>query len=233
MNELKLGKVSNAELASWFLVEETTLSRRKKKYLERLKLYCDFISCRGGVEILEIYKAFYIQNKNYKIVEDNFDNYWDESGLDTCRHVGEQIHEDFQEQLTVQEDTTVKHVAQVRNSKFNKPNGDDVGPEGRCHYVLCKKDNKGKPVWLNYEEDQIKKQLLEKWFKGADEKTIIVQSMINEGQITKEEAWSVYSKLMRLPKSYSGFMSEFKKLTGTQLIRGTFIERSGPEESAF
>lgn len=228
LDELKLGKVTNAELASWFDTTESNLSHKKKKFLEKLKTYCEFKLYRGGVEIIKIYKPFYIKNQNYKIVEENFDNYWDESGLDTCAHVGSQIYEDFHNQLTVKENTTIKHTAQVRDAKYNKPSGDDVGPEGKCYYVLCKKDGE-KPVWLNSEQDKIKQELLNKWFKGADEKTVIVQDMINSGEITEEGAWKTYSNLMKLPKSYPGFMAEYKKRTGIQLIRGTFIVKNNEE----
>ena len=48
--------------------------------------------------------------------------------------------------------------------------------------------------------------------------------MINNKEITKEEGWETYSRLMKLPKSYTGFMKEFKEKTGIQLIRGTQIE---------
>ena len=38
--------------------------------------------------------------------------------------------------------------------------------------------------------------------------------MINNKEITKEEGWETYSRLMKLPKSYTGFMKEFKEKTG-------------------
>lgn len=226
MDELRLGKVSNADLASWFLVEETTLSRRKKKYLEKLKNYCDFAPYRGGVEITKIYKSFYIQNQSYKIVQEHFSEYWNSSGLDTCSHVGTQIYEDYQDQLTVKESTTIKHTVQVRDEKYNKPFSEKNGTEGKCSYILCKKNDKGQPVFLTYGEEEIKKDLLVKYFGSAEEKTVMIQQMIKNGEITNEEAWERYSEMMNLPRCYPAFMSEFKKLTGVQLIKGTLLDRT-------
>lgn len=58
----------------------------------------------------------------------------------------------------------------------------------------------------------------------------MVQQMVENGEITEEQAWQEYSALIQLPKFYPCFMSEFKKLTGVQLIRGTLLDKT---ESAF
>lgn len=225
MKELKLGKISNAELADWFETSEKNLSNRKKMFLEKLQEYCDFKPYRGGVEVFKINKFFYCKNKNYQIVYDNFDSAWDPSGLDTCSRVGSQIYQEHKDELTVQESTTIKHTLQVRNTKYSKPFSEEPGPEGRCWYVLSKKIN-GRAVALSDEEELKKKQLLSKWFGSAEEKTVIVNMMIENGEISEQEAWSYYKSVMRLPKSYSGFMFEFKKETGIQLVKGTNIEKN-------
>lgn len=49
--------------------------------------------------------------------------------------------------------------------------------------------------------------------------------MIDNGEIKEEEGWTQYSKMMKLPKSFAGFMREFKEITNIQLIRGTQVKR--------
>lgn len=227
MEELKLGKVTLDELASWFYINKTNLSKHKKKFMKTLTEYCDFEPIYGGVIINKIYESTYVKNPNLKIVLDNIDKVWCGTGLDTCSHVGKQIYQEHEQELTVAESTTINHTAQARNKKWGKPNSEEGGPEGKCSYMLCRKDNKGKPIYLTSEQEQIKQQLLKKWFGDADEKTVIIQMMIDNEEIKPEEAWEHYSSLLRLPKSYPGFMKEFKDLTGVQLIRGTQVRSMG------
>ena len=224
MSELKLGKITNAELAEWFGTTLKQIEHRKKQYLEKLKEYCEFKPVWGGVEIIEIYKFFYVKNKNYQIVLENFEKYWSPSGLDTCSHVGDQIYLEHQDELTTQLNTTQKHVVQVRNELYGKPFDEIGGPKGKCKYVWCKKDETGTPQFLTEEEEAIKKDLLTKWFGATSEKTILVQEMIRKNEITETEAWQVYSKMLSLPTSYQGFLGEFKKRTNVTLIRGTLID---------
>lgn len=224
MDELRMGKVSTQELAEWFCTTKSNLSKNKTRFLKKLQGYCEFTPIYGGIEITKIMKYTYVKNPNYQIVLDNIERFWDASGLDTCAHVGGQIYEEYSNILTVKESTTKRHSAQARNEKWGNPKEE----ESQCHYMLCKKDTRGKPIFLSDEEKLIKEELLKKWFGTADEKTAIVQSMVNDGEITSEEAWETYSRMMKLPKSYAGFMKEFKDKTGIQLIRGTYV-RQGEE----
>lgn len=102
MSVLKLGFMSNGELAEWFNVKENTIAKKKTDYMKKLEDYCVFEKCRGGVCIKEILDAgVFINNKNYKIVKDNFDKTWAESGLDTCRRVGDALYVKFEDEFTV------------------------------------------------------------------------------------------------------------------------------------
>lgn len=221
MEILTLGKISNQELASWFEITPKTYSNHRKKYLQKLQDYCEFTPCRGGIVITKIFQPYYTKNKNYQITEDNFNNYWSSTGLDTCTHVGSQIYQDFKEQLTVKEITVINHTRQVRNKKFNKPNSLIPGPEGYCYYILCTKDNNGTPVLLTTEQEKIKNQLLIKWFGTTEEKTVLIQTMLDNNEITPEEAWEAYSEMISLPQQYINFLQEFQELTGVWLIKGT------------
>lgn len=207
------------------MTTKSSLSAHKARYLKKLEEYCKFKPYRGGVEVLEIYKVTYVKNKNLQIVAEEFDDAWDKSGLDTCIRVASEIQHKRNEDLTVQLKTTAKHVSQVRNEKYGKPFSEEGGPEGRCIYVLCKKDENGKACLLTEEEEKIKKELLTKWLGDANEKTILVSKMVENGEIESEQAWSYYSDMMNLPKYYLSFMADFREKTGIQLVKGTYIEK--------
>lgn len=103
----------------------------------------------------------------------------------------------------------------MRSELYGDPTEkESKGEKGTCSYVWCKKNKQGKLVYLTDDEERIKKELLQKWFGSNDEKTIIVQEMVENGELDTKDAWDCYSKLISLLHSYSGFMSEFKDMTG-------------------
>lgn len=51
---LKLGFMSNGELAEWFNVKENTIAKKKTDYMKKLEDYCVFEKCRGGICVKEI-----------------------------------------------------------------------------------------------------------------------------------------------------------------------------------
>lgn len=233
-DELKLGIITNAELAEWFNSTPSNISKHKTYWLKKLNEYCQWEPKRGGVNIIEVYIPYYRKNKNYAIAAENYLDFWDESGLDTSAHVGEQIHDAFEEELTVKTATTINHVRQAKNIDFGKiykgaPKG--WGSKGYCRYVLCKKDEKGQPVPLTKKEEEIKDKLLKKWLGNTNDKITVVQNAVDNKELPEEKAWREFSNLTNLPRKYEGFMNEFKKETGVQLIRGTYLEKN--EESAW
>ena len=216
--------MSNQDLAEWFGATTNSMAKKKKQWLEKLKDYCEFEPVYGGVEITTIYKDTYVKNRNYQIVKENFDITWDESRLDSCRRVAETIFIEHESEFTVQPTTVYNHTRQVRNEFYGRPMTGEKGEKGISTYIWCKEDSNDYLVFLTEEEEAIKKQLLKKYFATSDEKTAMIQSMIDNNEITKEEAWSLYTEVMNLPGCYNRFLAEFKEITGIQLIRGTLIE---------
>ena len=62
MEELKIGKITTEELASWFYTTKKNLSKHKKDFLKILKECCEFESVYGGIIVNKIYKSTYIKN---------------------------------------------------------------------------------------------------------------------------------------------------------------------------
>ena len=98
MEELKLGKVTNQELAEWFNATVNSITKKKQQWLKILQEYCEFTPIYGGVIITKIYKPFYTKNMNLKIVQEEFNEVWDKSNLDSCKRVSEEIYEKRQKE---------------------------------------------------------------------------------------------------------------------------------------
>ena len=68
--QLKLGKMTSSELASWFNVSKKSFTNNANRYLEKLSDFARFERVWGGVEILEIYLDEYV--KGYNIIDDTY-----------------------------------------------------------------------------------------------------------------------------------------------------------------
>ena len=151
---------------------------------------------------------------------------WDPSGLDSCSRIADEICSVHTEEEVGKPTTVYDKTRAVRNELYGKPMSGVPGTDGTCSYVWAKKLPNGRLSYLSEEEEEIKKQLMKKYFSTTDEKTVMVQSMIESGELTKEEAWQYYSKMLNLSRDYSNFMFDFKAQTGIQLVRGTQRELS-------
>ena len=224
--ELHEGFMSNQELADWFGISASQAERKKKYWTSKLSDYCDYENVYGGAMISNIRLPVYVKNKNFKIVYDNYRDCWSEDGLDTCTHVGNQLYNEYHNELTVEQSTIIKHVGQAKSIDFGKAKNhvEGRGKLGVSNYVLCKRGADGKPLYLTEEEDKQVKEILHKWFGDAEEKTAIVRSMVKDKTLSSKEAWEYYSNIMDLPYNYAGFLQDVKRTLGIVLIRGTQLE---------
>lgn len=230
MEKLKLGIVTNAELASWFGISAKSLSNRKKRKLEELKEYARFeeLKNKGKINIIEIYEDTYVntRDKAFKIILDNIDKEWSAEGLDTCKDVAERLLEKFPDKLQIAPSTAANYTCKARNIKYGKPFSKAGGELGICEYIWCKRLSTGELDFLTDEEEEIKKRSLAKHFKTAEEKTALVQDLIQTKQLTQEEAWSYYSDILGVPGAYMGFIADMRS-KGINIVKGTLVTRNG------
>ena len=102
MEELQLGLMKMKDLAAWFQISPGSFSNNKAKKLEELKRYCKFEDMgRKGINILEIYEAYY-QTKPRQQIKKIFDEIlltdaealeWgqDNNNIDTATHFANKI----------------------------------------------------------------------------------------------------------------------------------------------
>ena len=117
--ELKLGVMTNEELAEWFGVKLTSFKNTKRKKLEELKLFADFYEEKGKVIVTEVYEPVYQkqQGKTKQMVISKIDQVWSEDGLDSCSRVGNKICELLEEEGIVRKpNTVIAYTRQGRNA---------------------------------------------------------------------------------------------------------------------
>ena len=238
--ELKLGIMTNAELAEWFGISLQSLKNQKKKKLEELKKFAEFEELRGKVNIIKITIPIYMKlgSKAYQRIRDEVDKEWSEDGLDSCSRVSLKIEEKLKNELAVAPGTIYNYTRQSRNELYGIP-FQERGSIGSCVYLWCKKRGDGIDTeysLLTEEEEELKQQLIKKYFGDATEKQIIVKGMVEMGEIRREEAWSVLEELTGMNNNnFIMFLSELQAKLGCQVVRGTLVDRDVEmiESSAF
>ena len=225
MSELKLGYMTNAELAEWFGIKPNSFRNTKTQKLEELKRFAEFEVEKTKVRITKIYKSVYVKKKSadYSIVKEEFTQVYNKSKIDTASNVSKKIYNKRKNDLTIKESTTYEYTRAARNELYGKPFV-GCGERGVCRYIWAKQIGDGQYERFNETEQAIYKRLLVKYFKGADEKTIFVRDMIKRGEITEEEAWGVYEDMMNLEQGFMNFKIEMEEAIGYPIVRVTEIE---------
>ena len=236
MNELKEGKISNKDLAEWFGISSTTFNHAKDKKLEELKNFALFHLEGKKVVIDKVLNPIYSKqsSKAYQMVRDKVDEFWNPTGLDSCKRVSHQIVEYYGDQLQVADTTAYNYTRKGRNELYGIP-FEAPGTLGSCVYTWCKKDGDNL-MPLSDEEQKLKEFLIKKYFGDATEKQILVAGMVETGEITQEEAWGVLTELTNMKGGhFMSFLTELQEQLGCQIVRGTLVQRNAEMigESAF
>ncbi len=226
---LHKGPMSNKELADWFGVSEKTYSNARTKKLEELKNFADFDVVRGGIFVKEVLNPVYVRNfkKTYDSVLNTVDRVWAKDGLDSCARVSEKVKEKLQ--LPLADSTVYDYTRQSRDELYGEP-FKGGGKIGSCEYLWCKKlvGENGEVEYrrLTPEEEEIKKKLMKKYFGDATEKQILIQGMVEAGEVKKEDAWELLTEWTGMKgKNFMSFLLELQGILGCRIIRGTLVER--------
>ena len=204
MKQLHLGKTTLKELAEWFGKGYSTIRKNRDTYLTQLKDYCTFEELPSGkIEITSIKEPTFAGGSNRQIIKNNLVAEWNDNGLDTVKNVTEKIMNKHNE-LTITEESAYVYGLKARNELYSKPFC-GKGELGWCEYVWCVEEEPGKFRELTEEEERKKRELLKLYFGDATEKQLLVEAMVQAGEITEEEAFSVLKRMtgMDTGKFYS------------------------------
>lgn len=232
--ELTTGKKTGAQLAEWFGISYGTFRNKKSEKLEELKLFAEFYEENGKVVITKVIEPVYqkgMMGVKRKVIE-KIDKVWSADGLDSCQRVGEKILELLQKEnkdFNRATGTIVKYTREGRNELYGKPFDNIGGKIGSCIYIWCKRNPEtGEYDFLTEEEQAIKQKLQTKYFGDATEKQILVKAMVEAGEISKEDAWSVLEEMTNMngKANFMGFLKEIQQTLHCQVIRGTLVDRN-------
>lgn len=212
--KLHLGYMSNKELAEWLEIKQRSFEKKKKKYLNYLKEYCEFEDVRGGVNITAITYELNKKGNAHRFAEQEMRSKWG-SGLNSCSYVGRDIWFDHSEELNCEISTMVYHVRQVREERYGSPSKQTAGTEGECFYVKCA-ISKGRIYPLREEAElEEDKRLKREAFDNAEAEADIYELLIT-GDLSKEEAEAMQAKLRK--ESWGKYKKAFKERFGGEPI---------------
>ena len=217
------------QIAQWFGIHPATFSRERDKFLNVLKNFASYEEVGKRIKIIKVYGSNVYDknwNTNYGRIRDKIPEVWNASGLDSSKRVSQEIQHELM--LPLADGTVYNYTLQGRNELYGKPFG-EPGELGKCIYTWCKKIGDGRTaeiIPLTPEENEIKQNLISKYFGDASEKQVIVKAMVETGEISKEEAWEVLEELtnMRGRGNFTAFLSELQEKLNCMVIRGTLIE---------
>lgn len=227
MKELKPGIMTIKQLAEWFGKGYSTVRANKEEYYEKLKTYCNFeILPTGKINIIDVNQPTFKKEGNKQIIKDNFVKEWNDNGLDTARNVSEKIFDNYEDELGITKNTTYAYTLQARNELYNKPFC-GRGEKGCCEYVWCVDLGEGQFRELTPEEQEVKKELLKKYFGNTTEKQLMVEAMVKAGEITEAEAFSVLKEMTGMNQAgFFGFLKELSATLHCRVIKATKLINS-------
>lgn len=233
MKELKLGIITNKELAEWFGLSYGTFRNNKQKKLEELKEYASFIETKNKIKILSIDIPIYVKKKEkqFDIVKSHIDETWAENGLDTKVNVSNKIYAKKDEyKITLSPNTTYAYVCVGARELYGDPRKMTTGEIGKSRYALCVLDAKTKEArWFTKEEYAKKQEIKAKYFKSKnaseiEEQKEVIMQQARKKKISDDEAkaW-IYDMEKQL---YYDYLDELEEALGDNiLVYRTYVQR--------
>ena len=234
--ELRLGKMTNKELAEWFGITPNTLSKYKDRKLKELEYFADFHEEKGKVVIEKIKNPVYTKKAELKqeLLQRVFLEEWENeshNNINTCSNVARKIQKKYGNELELKTSSITDYGRNIRKQEFGIPFFTD-GRKGSCTYLWSKiilvDEENGIYVCeeLTEEETKIKNELLLKYFSVKDasaiEKKIIIDEMVETGEITKDIAYDLYKDVDQLNAiKFREYLDELKRAIGAPVMKTT------------
>lgn len=232
---LKLGEMTNEELAEWFGIKVPSFKNSKNKKLEILKDFCDFvITKRGTVVIKTIYIPVYLKKKDraYPIAYDNFNKY--HKSIDTSRNIANRII--MGENVEgISEESFYCYVLTAKKQRYGKCGDLDPAEDGWSYYAIVKQvgeDEYGMPLYepLTEEEKEIKDRIIQETYGSKAQIQAIAQvvSQLENKEITEECAGSKCIEILQKKNlaSFGAMLDRIAKEIGAKrVVRATIFQK--------
>ena len=238
-NYLKIGIMTNEELAHWFGVTLGTYKNSAKKYLEKLQKYADFERVRGGANIIEIHFKQYIKNYNF-----NDGDYFnkeierctkEQNGLASIAGIARKAQkevEEFNNLSNIQIQRRFSEVALVHYGDYNDMIGGFTGVRERDWAI--KIDDYNHYRALTEDEYNLFIEIAGGFYTKDAEKLIKkkkLEEQLKDGEIDVDTYFDKV-ELYELD-NFSDILLEFKARTGCQIVLASkYMIKAWNEEKA-
>lgn len=188
--ELKLGKMTQAEISEWFGLKPDTFrkasDKSRSKKLRILKAYADYHIDKRSIIIDKINIPVY--SPALEIIDEKFDETWSDTGIDTCKRVNLDLCYHYSQiPAQVDESTSYNYVLKVKTRKYGRNSVDEFGEEGYCEYVWCKFGEKGELEILTEEQQKIISECAKEAYDSVNDKIALLVDAYKNGEISKED----------------------------------------------
>lgn len=224
--ELKLGKMTSKEIAKWMDITYNTYKKNISSRLEKLKHFCKFEPCYGGVIIEEIYIPEYIKNFSH---DDKI--YLEEvkatgNGISSLSGITRNLMTFNKEFENVSENTVYHRMKEAGIRTFGPTSNEEgkCGPYGRREYLWAIKiDNYNHYRTMDADERKVYDELKHAYCSSDEvadkiEKLALLQNAKDDGEIDKIE--KVQEDIAK--NFYKQVIKKFKDITGEILVRATW-----------
>lgn len=221
--ELKLGFMTNQELAEWAGLKEDYIRKHKKNWCNRqLVKYATYDVVRGGVNINSIIDPIYSSTGKTQVKKE-FKNCWGTPNfrVDTCRNAARKMKKRLQEtgaKVSLSDNTIYSYVNDTKRCFYGVPKKRE-GIYGYSRWVMCKVID-GQATPFTEDEEELKKELMHKYLKNDCDKILDIQAAyvnLEKGDITPEEYSEVVNEIVERELGWEMFETEFTKAIGAPI----------------
>lgn len=238
-NHLKIGVMTNEELAHWFGVTLGTYKNSAKKYLDKLQKYAKFERIRGGANILEIYFKQYI--KNYDFKDGDYFNKEierctkEQNGLASIAGIARKAQKEIEEfscLSNIQVQRRFSDIALIHYGEYGDVNGGFTGVREREWAI--KIDDYNHYRTLTEDEYNLFIEIAGAFYSKDAEKLIAkrkLEEQLKDGELDVE-AYFNKVELYELD-NFTDILMEFKARTGYQIVLASkYLIKAWNEEKA-
>ena len=218
MLELKLGFMTDEEIAEWCGKTVVTFKRNRKRWCTNiLSKYAKFEIVNKGINIIEIKDPIFLSSGRKEVAEKWRDCWgYDNSSIDTNSACWSKLKSQMINNLS--DSTGRSYISNFKCEEYGvayKRRKRD-GTKGYCHFVFCKIVD-GIPQHFTDEELKIKKELEDKHLTNSQQQQYDMQALLAAlrlGEITNTEYQEAITELIETDTGWSAFQEALEEAIG-------------------
>lgn len=213
--KLRLGEMTNQEIAEWAGLSPTYFAKHRKQWCEKqLTHYATFILNRGSITITHIFDPFYATPAR-KLVAQNFESCWGYEGnkIDTCRLACEKLYHKLKP--TALKDTIYNYTCAEKRKRFGVPKRYE-GSLGYSEFTLCKIVD-GELLDFTDQENDIRGTLMAEYLQTREDQVLTARAAkqaFASGELSAEDYQAILDQIIDNDVGWETFITKFEEAIG-------------------